>query len=71
MKATAFLYALAVAEISPSVQPQDDPKSKKKMIALKELITEGCDAEQIWAQIQLAQVAIGLMRVFANFFIAL
>ena len=56
VKATALLYALAVAEDSSRSHFQQEPRKLGKLTALSELITEGCDAEQIWAQIQLAQV---------------
>ena len=56
VKATALLYALAVAEDSSRSNLQQEPRKLGKLMALSELITEDCDAEQIWAQIQLAQV---------------
>jgi hypothetical protein len=58
LRATALLYAFAMAEGSALNKQREDQKKSKQMAALTELITEGCDAEQIWAQIQLAQVCM-------------
>jgi hypothetical protein len=63
VQAAALLYALAMAEGSALNKPREETKKSKQMTALAELITEGCDAEQIWAQIQLAQVRLSPFRL--------